>query len=140
MKKLLPALLSILLISCSKEEVIKPTEEVVVPAVQQTQAFYKDNNISIKDVKATQTATGQVTFNFSTEYEKNLKSVEVYSGASSALLCEIYAEARNGSTQQVKTYSVVEKNIEVPVNYYMVKYTTINNEWSVSPLFKVELK
>jgi hypothetical protein len=139
-KLFLALLLSSLLISCSQKELIVPEVGLTSPPVKETQAFYKDPNILIKEVSATQTASGQVAFQFSTEYEKNLKSIEVYSGASNALLCEIYAVSRGGSSEVIKSYSLVEKNIQSNVNYYMIKYTTVNNEWSVSPLFKVELK
>ncbi len=139
-KSFLLSLLTLALFSCSEKEIIAVPQETTVTAVKSAEVFYKDPNITINKVSANQTAQGQVVFSFSTEIEKNLRSVEVYSGASNALMCEIYKVPTNGSSTSTKQYSLVEKNITTAVNYYMIKYTTLDNGWSVSPLFKVELK
>lgn len=134
MKKLFAAFVIMLSIACNKDQVIPPVVE------QKPETFYKDDNVSVVDMKAIQTGSKQVTINFSTEYEKNLQSIEVYSGESMSLLCEIFSQTKNGTSLKVNKYNVVESNIQTQTQYYLIKYTTTKGEWNCSPLYKVVLK
>ena len=76
MKRILTGLLfAILITGCTK------TSDVQVNDNPPQQLVLKNPNISVINVVATQTGAKQVTFNFSTEYEKDLKSIELLSGA-----------------------------------------------------------
>src|SRR5687768_11682101 len=105
MKKLLTALVILLSVACSKEQ-IAPVEQQQAP-----QVFFKDENVSVVDVKASQTGSRQVTLKFSTEYEKNLQSVEVYSGESMSLLCRIYDAPKTVTSSKATSYNILESNI-----------------------------
>jgi hypothetical protein len=133
MKKLFAAFVIMLSIACNKEQIV-PVEE------QKASLFFKDDNVSVVDVKASQTSSRQVTLKFSTEYERNLQRIEVYSGESMSLLCRIYDAPKSETSSKATSYSIVENDIPTATHYYMIKYTTVKGEWNCSPLYKVVLK
>jgi hypothetical protein len=135
MKKLLAVFVIMLSIACNKEQIAPPVEE------QKPEVFFKDDNVSVVDVKASQTGSRQVKLQFSTEYEKNLQSIEVYSGESMSLLCRIYDAQKTSTSLKTTNYTILENDIiSASTHYYMVKYTTTKGEWNCSPLYKVVLK
>jgi hypothetical protein len=135
MKRILAVLLvAVMLTSCTKETVLPITE------AKQQQVVTRNQNISVVNISAQQTATKQVTFKFSTQYEKELESIEVLSGATESLFCRIWVDNKDGNSTSLKNYTVQDNELKSNVMYYMIKYTTKTGEWFVSDIYKVDLK
>ena len=135
MKRILTGLLfAILITGCTK------TSDVQVNDNPPQQLVLKNPNISVVNVVATQTGTKQVTFNFSTEYEKDLKSIELLSGSNETLFCQMYVEYKDGNSLQMKQYSIVDNDPKGPLSHYMIKYTTKTGSWFCSSIYKVKIK
>lgn len=123
--------------SCNKTDVIAPS----LP-VEQENFFtnFKDVNISIVKITGKQTATNQITFTFSTEFENNLSSIEVYSSANDRSLCNIFEKQLQVNSTVLKQYSIVDLGPKIGNNYYLIKYTTKKGEWAISPMYTIALK
>lgn len=123
--------------SCSKADIVTPTI-----TVEQEKFFadYKDANVSIIKITGKQTGTGKITFTFSTEFENNLSSIEVYSSADERSLCNIYERPLTQNSTVVKQYSIVDNGPKVGNNYYLIKYTTKKGEWAISPVYTIALQ
>jgi hypothetical protein len=133
MRIILTALLAtVMLFSCSKKDVL-------APEAKPQQIILKSQNISIVNVNAIQSGSNQVTFNFATEYEKNLKSIELLSGASESLFCQMYVDFKSDNSLQVRQYSILDNDPKWNTTYYMIKYTTNDGNWFCSPVYKVVL-
>lgn len=134
MRSILAGLLfSVILVGCSK----KSDVQLLDPAEQQI--TLKNQNISVVNVNLKQTGGNQVTFNFTTQYEKNLKSIELLSGASETLFCSIYSESKTENSLQEKNYTIVDNDPKWNTTYYMLKYTTQSGDWYCSTVYKVNL-
>ena len=123
--------------SCNKTDVIAPS----LPVEQENFfANFKDVNISIVKITGKQTATNQITFTFSTEFENNLSSIEVYSSANDRSLCNIFEKQLQVNSTVLKQYSIVDLGPKIGNNYYLIKYTTKKGEWAISPMYTIALK
>lgn len=135
MKSILPALLVVLLLGgCAKQV------DMQANTSNQQNVILKNPNISVVNVSAVQTASGQVTFKFSTEYEKDLASIELLSGSDETLFCQIYEEQKEGNSIKLKHYTIVDNNAKGPSTFYMIKYTTSTGYWFCSTIYQVSVK
>lgn len=135
MKKVLTGLLlATLFIGCTKTSDIQSTNN------PPQQLILKNPNISVVNVSAVQTGNKQVTFSFSTEYEKDLASIELLSGADETLFCQIYVEFKDDHSLQLKQYKIVDNDPKGPETNYMIKYTTKTGSWFCSSIYKVKIK
>jgi len=135
MRKLLFAMFATALFaSCSKQMDVKPAEQAP------QQVLLKNSNISLKNIAATQTGSNQVTVTFTTEYEKNLKSIELMAGPNENLFCRIYVDYKNNNSLAPVNYSMVDNDPKSSTMYYMIKYTTNDGNWYVSNVVKVVLQ
>lgn len=136
MKRIIQAVVLCLILSaCSQKQVDVPA--VIAPT---TFASYKDGYISIINIKAKQTNTRQVTFSFATEFEKDLASIEVYSGETEKTLCQIFIENKTTNSAQLKNYVVTDLDPKGRPTYYIVKYTTKLGEWFCTPLYAITMQ
>ena len=135
MKRVLTGLLfTMLIIGCTKQN------DLQVNANTTQQLVLKNPNISVVNVSAVKTGSKQVTFKFSTEYEKDIKSIEVLSGEDETLFCQIFVEYIEQNSSQKRNYTVVDNEPKGPVTHYMIKYTTANGSWFCSSIYKVNVK
>lgn len=133
MKLLIAVLsLSVILISCSKQALVIP---------QTTQkTFYKDANITVSEMSATQKDTATVTVNFATANETNIKKIEVMSGNTQNQLCTISEVNITGNSNTNVNYSVDDNNLKGNTMYYMLRYTLNTGDWGYTPLVSVSVK
>ena len=136
MKKILPAFLLILLVSCTKESLNAPGKNVTT--LNKTAAVsYKDNSISITDFKAQATANN-IEVGFTTLFEKNIVRLEILRGYTSSNLCSIYKQDITSDSYSAVRYSTSDLNENKSSSlYYMVKYTLANGDWGYTPAFKL---
>jgi len=136
MKFFLPALLLILLTSCTKEPLSVPGA-VTQNLAAITAVAYKDNSISIIDFKAQQ-GSGAIQVKFTTLYEKNIVKLEILRGLTENNLCSIYKQDVNSdSNAAIQYYTSDSSNNNEPAIYYMIKYTLANGDWGYTPVFKL---
>jgi len=133
--KILIAVLSIsvILISCSKQA-------QVIPQTTQKTTFYKDANIAVSAMSATQKDAATVTVNFATAYETNIKKIEVMSGTTQNQLCAISEVNVTGNSNTSVNYSVDDTNLKGNTMYYMLRYTLNTGDWGYTPLVSVSVK
>lgn len=130
MKRILPALLLMFLVSCSKESITAPRDTAV---------SYKDNSISVVDFKA-QSGNNGIEVTFTTLYEKNIVKLEILKGLTSNNLCSIYRQDVSASSYSAVTYSTSDADVNKASDiYYMVKYTLADGNWGYTPVFKLSL-
>lgn len=135
MKSMFSALLGVLLLAgCTKQS------DVTVNAGHPQPFILKNPNISVVNVSAAQTSHNEVTFKFSTEYEKNIASIEVMSGADETLFCQVYVSYKDVNSLQATNYTFIDKQPKTPATYYMIKYTTTTGAWHCSSIYKVDVK
>lgn len=138
MKRILPALLFILLFSCTKESVVAPKATNQTIAAN-TAVTYKDNSISVVNFQAW-TENNEIKVGFTTLYEKNIVKLEILKGLSINNLCSIYTQRVAANSYSSTQYSTSDVNENKVSNiYYMVKYTLANGDWGYTPVFKLSL-
>lgn len=119
-------------LGCRKEaSAPEPEEEMIVS--------YSDANISVRDFKA-EKRDESIVVSFKTNYERNLKEIEVLSGTDQSNLCSIYREMKNENSTQTLSYSIVDKPKANPTMYYLIKYTANNGDWAFTPLYKCQVQ
>lgn len=120
--------------SCHKSQVYEPATETTASVI------FKDEHIFIAEVKMQQTAASEVTFTFSTRYEKDITKVEVFAGSTKKNLCSIFERNVTADSHEIKNYKAVDGIAGIDVNYYMIKYTTKSGDWSYSQLYQIKMK
>jgi DUF2075 family protein len=120
--------------SCHKSELNRPVETT------STFSFFKDEHIALVAFKMEQSAARQVMLTFTTRYEKDVKTIEVYSGTTMKNLCSMYEQKIAGDSHQLKTYQIVDNAAGYDVNFYMLKYTIVGGDWSYSPVYQIKMK
>ena len=135
MKKFLFAFLTIVVFaSCSKQSdlpqnIIEPTGSNI---------FFKDDNLAISSITATNTSENKVQVKFSTMYEKNIVKLELMSGDNANYLCAIHTESLSSNSTQTKNYTIVDNNPKGAIVYYMIRYSLANGDWGYTNLFKFQ--
>src|SRR4051812_35774790 len=138
MKNLIPALLLILFITCTKKTLTEP-KSINTDIVANTTVSYKNSNIIIVDFKAQQDSRG-IIVTFTTLYEKNIVRLEILKGPTANNLCSIYKQEVSTDSDSVNKYSTSDQNNDnVNTMYYMVKYTLTKGDWGYTPVFKLTL-
>ncbi len=134
MKKFLTGLLFAALITgCTKQSDVTsttPSQQIVL----------KNPNISVVNVSARQTGAKQVTFKFSTEYEKDIASIELLNGADETLFCRVDIKYTDANSAQLKSYTFIDDAPKGAVSHYMIKYTTVTGAWYCSGIYKVVMQ
>ncbi|TKK65524.1 hypothetical protein FC093_19600 [Ilyomonas limi] len=138
MKKIIPALLLMLLVACTKQSLTAPTSTNQTVAAN-TAVTYKDNSISIVNFKA-QPTNRAIDVAFTTLYEKNIVRLEILKGLSANNLCSIYKQEIGADSYSANVYGTSDANENGASDiYYMVKYTLANGDWGYTPVFKLSL-
>ena len=138
MKRIIPALLLLLLASCSKESITAPKATNQAFAAN-TAVSYKDNSISVVDFKA-QSANSDIEVTFTTLYEKNIVKLEILKGLTASNLCSIYKQEVSANSYSAVKYSINDADAgKTSAVYYMVKYTLADGNWGYTPVFKLSL-
>ncbi len=115
--------------------------EVATPITQTTNSTeFKDDHIYVSSVNLLKAEDGSVNFLFTTRYEKGISSIEVFKGSTTTNLCSVYKKTISEESHSLKTYAVQDTNNGREVNYYMIKYKTLEGEWSYSSLYQLKLK
>jgi hypothetical protein len=125
---------SLLLSSCSKEDITTPVQKVSTPV------SYKDANINISDFKASQVSSADLQVSFSVLYANNVQSIQVLSGATANQLCSFYQVAVAGNSSTPTGFSVDDTNIKGSTMYYMIKFTLTNGNWGYTPVYSLQVK
>lgn len=137
MKKFLPLVFLVALVSCSKESLIKPTASATAQ-LSATLSSYKDANVTIENFTAA-SINKEVSVSFKTVFANNIKSVEILRGVTTYTLCSIYKQDVSSINMANATFSTVDSE---PANgqtlYYMVKYTLIDGDWAYTPVIALE--
>lgn len=120
--------------SCHKSQVVAPITELIAPAE------FKDDHIYVSSVTLLKAADGNVNFSFTTRYEKGISKIEVFKGSTKSNLCSFYQKAISGESHTLKTYVAQDTNDGKEVNYYMIKYKTLEGNWSYSSVYQLKLK
>jgi hypothetical protein len=136
MKKILQlALVAILFASCSKQnDVIEPVDNAAVA----NQLFFRDVNLAVYSIKATNNSTTAVAIDFSTLYEKNITKLELMSGETPNYLCAIHSEDLSINSTQLKSYHVIDSNPKAATVYYMLRYSLANGDWGYTNVLKFQ--
>jgi hypothetical protein len=122
---------SVLLLSCTKEAVAPQGAP---------QLFYKDGNIAVQSMQATEVNASTVKVSFATLYENNVQKIEVMSGNTPNLLCTIDELDFSGNSAKLTNYSVNDKSLKGSVMYYMLRYTLNSGDWGYTPVVSVSIK
>ena len=130
MKNLFIAFVLLAFVSCSKEDVSAPKTASIQTS---SPISYTSENISIAGFKATET-DNSITVDFTTTFQKNVKSLEILRGTTPNNLCSIYKTDGNLNSFASLKYGTDDKESASQV-YYIVKYTLTNNDWGYTPLF-----
>lgn len=128
-------LFSIVIVSCSKQASAPQTPAGNVPSI-----FYRDNNIAVADMKATETDKSNVAISFSTLYENAISKIEIMSGNSTSTLCTIYVTNIKGSSEKTKNYTFNDDHLKGSTMYYMIRYTSEKGDWGYTPLITVKVQ
>lgn len=134
MKSILPGLAFVLLLAGCTKQMDKTTAPTNAATV------LKNQNISLVNISARQSAASKVQVEFSTEYEKNISSIEVYGGMDETLFCRIYIDYKTANSLQLKKYTVIDDDPKGNSPHYMIRYTTTTGEWFCSSVYKVSMK
>jgi uncharacterized lipoprotein YajG len=137
-KKIIPALLLMLLVACTKQSLTAPTSTTQTVAAN-TAVTYKDNSISIVNFKA-QPTDKTIEVAFTTLYAKNIVRLEILRGLSANNLCSIYKQEVSADSYSAIVYNTSDANENGASEiYYMVKYTLANGDWGYTPVFTLSL-
>lgn len=120
------------LVACSKKDVSSPG------AAYQA-VFFKNANVEVKDLQASQVSSSGVTVNFSTAYENNIKRIELMSSASVNTFCTIQGVNTESNSESPKSYSFQDNNIKGDVMYYMLRFEDSNGNWTYSGYYTVKI-
>lgn len=138
MKKIIPFLLLIVFIACTKQPIVVP-KTAAQSVASNTAVAYKDNSISIVNFKA-QSVNSAIKITFTTLYEKDIVRLEILRGLTASNLCSIYKQSVSADSHSVIEYSTSDANDnKVSDIYYMIKYTLANGDWGYTPVFKLSL-
>ena len=129
-KNLLIAFVLLTFASCSKENLSAPKTASIPTS---SPISYTSENIAIAGFKAAE-ADNVITIDFTTTFQKNVKSLEILRGFTPNNLCSIYKTDGNVSSFASLKYVTDDKESASQV-YYIVKYTLTNNDWGYTPLF-----
>jgi hypothetical protein len=136
MKNFIPALLLLLLTSCTTKTFTEPKSSSQ-NITANTALSYKDNSISIVDFMAQQD-NNAINVTFITLYEKNIAKLEILKGLTANNLCSMYKqEISSDSFSPVKYLTSDQNNDNTDTLYYMVKYTLTDGNWGYTPVFKL---
>ncbi len=130
MKNLLIAFILLTFVSCSKEDVSAPKTASIQTS---SPISFKSENIAIEGFKAAE-ADNVITVDFTTTFQKNVKSLEILRGTTPNNLCSIYKTDGNANSYAPVKYATDDKETVSEV-YYVVMYTLNNNDWGYTPLF-----
>jgi len=137
-KKIIPALLFVLLVSCTKEPLTAPNTGNQNLAAN-TVVTYKDSSISVVNFKA-QPNSDNIKVTFTTLYQKDVVKLEVLKGVTANNLCSIYNQPVNADSYSATEYSTSDTNENnVSKIFYMIKYTLANGDWGYTPVFELSL-
>lgn len=115
----------IFLVSCSKKEVSSP-------GAANQNVFFKNTNIEVKNLQASQISSNAVSVNFSTVYEGNIKRIELMSSTSATTFCSIQGVNTDGNSQTIKVYSLQDTSIKGDTMYYMLRFEDNLGTWAYS--------
>ncbi len=115
--------------------------EVASPFTQTTNSIeFKDDHIYVSSVNLQRVEDGSVNFLFTTRYEKGISTIEVFRGSTTTNLCSVYKKKIAEESHSLKTYAMQDTNNVNEVHYYMIKYKTLEGEWSYSSVYQLKLK
>jgi len=117
--------------SCSKEASTPQTVAEVNKAIS-----YRDANIAISQMQASNNGKDQVSVNFTTLYEQGVAKIELMSGDSQNYLCSIYSVDLTGNSAQNKNYIISDTHPKASTMYYMVRFTLNNGDWGYTDVLK----
>lgn len=120
--------------SCHKSQMVAPVTELKAPAE------FKDAHIYVSSVTLLKATDGNVIFSFTTRYEKGISKIEVFKGSTKSNLCSFYQKAVSGESHSLKTYVAQDTNDGKEMSYYMIKYKTLEGDWSYSSVYELKLK
>ena len=133
MKKLLFVFFTgICLASCSKKD-------VTVPGAANQNIFFKDANVEVENLKASQESSGSVVVSFSTAYENNIQRIELLSSATENTFCAIQGVNTVSNSQTEKTYSFDDTNLKGKTMYYMLRFKDGAGNWTYSNYYTVRV-
>lgn len=120
--------------SCHKAEIATP-ETLTTSSTE-----FKDDHIYVSSVNLQRVEDGSVNFMFTTRYEKGISTIEVFKGSTISNLCSVYKQSLSEESHSLKTYSIQDTNNVNKVHFYMIKYKTLEGEWSYSSVYQLKLK
>jgi len=132
-KKFLSCLFIIVLASCTKQDLSAPAK---ISTTGSSAISFSSSNIAISNFKA-QLTNNEVTVGFSTSFQKDVKTLEILKGVTSASLCSIYKTDGTGSSNSAVQYST-EDTQTASTLYYIVKYTLQDGDWGYTPMFTLQ--
>jgi len=135
-KKLIPALLLITFMSCTKEQITSPVPNNQSVSASSSPISLKTDNIFINDFKAQQAGGNKTIVSFNTLFQKEVKTLEILKGTSENNLCSIYIVDITDDTFSSIQYLTEDKpGANSASLYYMVKFTLQNNDWGYTPVY-----
>lgn len=133
MKKLVFVVITgIFLISCSKKEISSPG------AANQS-VFFKSANIEVENLQASQVSSNEVTVNFSTVYESNIKRIELMSSTSASTFCTVEGQNSNADSQTKRMYSFQDTSVKGNTMYYLLRFEDNLGNWTYSNYCTIKL-
>ena len=133
MKKYLSIILTgVIFVSCSKKE-------ISAPGAANQNIFYKDANVAVQNLQASQTTSGTVTVSFSTAYETNITRIELMSSASTSSFCTTQGVNTSGNSASLKNYSFQDSNLKGSTMYYMLRFENNSGQWTYSDYYTVQV-
>ena len=133
MKKYLSIILTgVILFSCSKKE-------ISAPGAANQNIFYKDANVAVQNLQASQTASGIVSISFSTVYETNITRIELMSSASANTFCVIQGVDTDSDSQTHKLYSFQDTDVKGDMMYYLLRFEDDLGNWTYSNYYTVKI-
>ena len=127
--------MSVILVSCSKEDVAAPHSAAV-----STPVSYQDSNINIDNFEAVEVSPTDIKVSFSVLYENNVSKIEVLSGATQNQLCSFYQLDVTDKSTSATSFSIDDTNIKGSTMSYMIKYTLNNGNWGYTPVYSLQIK
>lgn len=133
MKKLIFVFVTgLFLVSCSNKEVSSPG------AANQS-VFFKNANVLVENLQATQVSSDAVSLSFSTVYENNIRRIELMSGATPSTFCSIEGENVDGNSASVQAHSFQDTNLKGSTMYYMLRFEDNLGNWTYSNYYTVNV-
>lgn len=115
--------------------------EIAAPLIEQTNLTeFKDDHIYVSSVNLLKAGDGNVNFSFTTRYEKGISLIEVFKGTTMENLCSVYQKPVMEESHSLKTYTMPDINNGKEINFYMIKYKTVEGEWTYSSVYQLKLK